>query len=129
LTVTTSANGGYRDAGGRFLKGCPGGPGNPFVRQIALLKSALYEALTAEEIAAVVQAMLEKARGGDVAAARLILGYAVGKPVPGSIATILDGELTQQANYDCLSDEELRTLLRITEKVQAHADDGKTAPR
>jgi hypothetical protein len=52
----------------------PGGPGNHYVRQVARLKSALYEVLTQEDVIAVAKRMLSKALAGDVAAARLIFG-------------------------------------------------------
>ena len=92
-TALTLAPAVDRDAGGSFLKGNRGGPGNPHARQVALLKSALHEALTEDGIAAVARAMLEKAKQGDVAAARLLLEYGIGKPVAGSrLATVIDSE-------------------------------------
>jgi len=37
---TTPPDGG-RDQKGRFAKGCPGGPGNPFAREVASLRTRL----------------------------------------------------------------------------------------
>ena len=71
-----------RDARGRFAAGNPGGYGNPFARQVAALRQAMLEGVTGEDLAAVFQAVLAKARAGDLAAARLVLAYAVGKPAP-----------------------------------------------
>ncbi len=71
---------GGRDAHGRFGKGNAGGPGNPFARQVAALRCALLNALTPQDIAAVVQALLRHAQDGNVAAAKLLLAYGLGRP-------------------------------------------------
>jgi hypothetical protein len=76
-----SANGANgRDQRGRFAKGNPGGPGNPFARRTAQLRRVLSMAVTDEDIAAIAQQLLEQAKAGDVAAARLLLSYAIGQP-------------------------------------------------
>jgi hypothetical protein len=71
---------GGRDAHGRFAAGNPGGPGNPFARQVGALRCALLKAVTPEDLAAVAQALLRQAREGNVAAAKLLLSYTLGKP-------------------------------------------------
>src|SRR5205807_2395576 len=71
---------GGRDSHGRFGKGNRGGPGNPFARQVGALRSALLSALTPQDIAAAAQELLRQAKEGNVAAARLLLSYALGKP-------------------------------------------------
>jgi hypothetical protein len=65
---------------GRFAKGNPGGPGNPFARQVAAFRQEFMAAVTGEDIAVIVRALIEKAKAGDVAAARLVLQYTLGKP-------------------------------------------------
>ena len=113
-TALTPAPNGHRDGSGRFLPGNPGGPGNPLARQIGRLRSALHEALTVEDMGRVVRAMLQKAQAGDVAAARLCLEYALGKPMQGSVAAALDAECAQQLTEEGLSalsrDEQLLRL-------------------
>ncbi len=74
---TNGGNGG-RDEQGRFTKGNPGGPGNPYARRVAALRSALLETVTGDDIRELARALLESAKGGDVPAARLLLGYAIG---------------------------------------------------
>jgi hypothetical protein len=69
-----------RGANGRFLKGNKGGPGNPHARQVAALRQAFIAAVTADDISTIAQAMIEKARQGDVAAARLVIQYSLGRP-------------------------------------------------
>jgi hypothetical protein len=71
-----------RDADGRFAKGNPGGPGNPYARQVAALRREALAAVTPDDIHAIIAKMIELARAGDVAAAKLVLGYAVGRPAP-----------------------------------------------
>src|SRR5262245_25101507 len=69
-----------RDCNGRFTNNNQGGPGNPHARRVAALRSALLKAVTEEDIAAVAQRLLEQAKQGDVASARLLFAYALGKP-------------------------------------------------
>src|SRR5436305_4159627 len=71
-----------REPNGRFARGNPGGTGNPFARQVAALRQALLDAVSPEDLAAIAQALAEKAKRGDVAAAKVLLGYLVGKPTP-----------------------------------------------
>jgi hypothetical protein len=77
-TPATAASG--REANGRFARGNPGGPGNPFARRTAAARKAFCEAVSHEDLVAIARSMTEKARGGDVAAAKLVLCYVVGKP-------------------------------------------------
>jgi hypothetical protein len=119
--ILLPAPNGHRDGNGRFLKGNPGGPGNPYVRQVARLKAALYEALTEDDIRAVVRTMRDKALRGDAAAARLVLEYAVGKPLPGTTASALDAEVTERMNWDALSNDELKELMRLQAKLSSNA--------
>lgn len=71
-----------RDARGRFASGNQGGPGNPFGRRLAAMREAVQQAVTVEDIAQLMQVLLAKALTGDLAAAKLVLQYAVGKPKP-----------------------------------------------
>jgi hypothetical protein len=71
---------GGRDAKGRFTKNNPGGPGNPFARQVAALRSALVNKVTPEDIEDVVNILLLKAKQGDLAAVKLLFSYVLGKP-------------------------------------------------
>lgn len=80
-----SANGengraGSRDAGGRFAKGNPGGPGNPYARRVARLRSLMLEAVSDDDLKAIVAALVQQAKAGDLAAAREVLNRCTGKP-------------------------------------------------
>ncbi len=74
-----------RDSRGRFCRGNPGGPGNPFARKTAALRQALLDTVTVEDLQAIVRRLLQKAKEGDVAAARLVLSYAIDKKRDASI--------------------------------------------
>ncbi len=78
LNDATNAKG--RDANGRFAKGNPGGPGNPYTRQTALLRQVVLDELNEVEVRIIVQRLKARAVGGDVQAIKLVLAYAVGKP-------------------------------------------------
>ena len=69
-----------RDASGRFAKGNAGGPGNPYPRRVAALRQALLECVTEDDIRAIAKAVIEEAKTGNVAAAKLIFQYVLGKP-------------------------------------------------
>jgi hypothetical protein len=46
----------------------------------AKMRSVVLDVIDEDEVRAVLEAMLVKAKGGDLAAARLVLSYAVGSP-------------------------------------------------
>src|SRR5262245_29451624 len=69
-----------REANGRFAKGNPGGPGNPYARQTALLREAVLETMNETEIRLITQKLLTLALQGDIQAFKLVLAYAIGKP-------------------------------------------------
>ena len=81
-----------RDKRGRFAAGNAGGPGNPFARQTAALRQALLDAVTAEDMQAVARALIESARQGNVQAAKVLLGYTIGKPAPPPEPDLLDAQ-------------------------------------
>jgi hypothetical protein len=96
-----STNGGNgRDARGRFSTGNAGGPGNPFARQVAVLRSELIMAVTPKDIRQIVQALLKKAKKGNLGAAKLLLAYSIGNPqVAVDPDTVDERELKNAAGY------------------------------
>jgi hypothetical protein len=89
---TPEATSSGRDARGRFTLNNPGGPGNPFARRVAALRTALLDHIRPEDIAAIIKAIIERACQGDVAAAKLVLAYSLGKPAPAVDPDRLDVE-------------------------------------
>jgi hypothetical protein len=71
-----------RDASGCFAKGNPGGPGNPYSRRVAALRQAMLNCVTEDDIKAITKAVIEEAAAGNMAAAKLIFQYVLGKPGP-----------------------------------------------
>ena len=71
---------GERGANGRFTNGNRGGPGNPYARRVSQIRSMILEAVTDEDLQEVVQALVKRAKEGDVAAARELLNRLVGRP-------------------------------------------------
>jgi hypothetical protein len=68
-----------RDTNGRFAVGNPGGPGAPRGRR-ALLRQAAEEAISVDCVKAVMLSAARKALQGDVAAMRVVLEHACGRP-------------------------------------------------
>ena len=69
-----------RDEKGRFVRGNPGGPGNPFARKTAALRTALIRRMDEESIEKLADTLIEQAIEGDVPSARLVLQYVIGLP-------------------------------------------------
>ena len=70
-----------RKSNGQFAEGNKCGTGNPYARRVARLRSTLLDAVGENGLADIVQGMITAAKGGDVAAAKLLLSYLLGKPV------------------------------------------------
>jgi hypothetical protein len=68
------------DASGRFVKGNPGGPGNPHNKQIAGLRQALLRTVTPDDIETIVRSLIDLAREGNLPAIKMFLAYFIGKP-------------------------------------------------
>src|SRR5579871_5549414 len=95
-----------RDAKGRFAKGNPGGPGNPFARHVAKLRSALVECVTEEDIRRIAQDLLAHAKLGSLPAIRILFMYVLGKP-------------TTAVNPDTLDIDEWRQLVEPLAQIMS----------
>jgi hypothetical protein len=69
-----------RDGKGRFAPGNSGGPGNPFARQTAQLRSALVQRVTKEDMERIADDLVFMATNGNLAAIKLLFQYVIGKP-------------------------------------------------
>jgi hypothetical protein len=104
----SSPNTSGRETNGRFAVGNRGGPGNPFARRVAALRSAFIAAVTPEDLQRICQRMVTMASLGDLQAAKLVLGYVLGKiPEPVNPDT-LDQDECKQAAQNPTMDEVAR---------------------
>jgi hypothetical protein len=85
-----NANGTGRTPGGRFAPGNAGGPGNPHAGTVSKLRAAILAAVTPEDIEAIVRALVHRAKGGDLGAARELLDRAIGKPTDADLSERID---------------------------------------
>ncbi len=74
-----------RDDRGRFTTGNAGGPGNPYAQQVGRLRSALMSAVTEDDIKVIIEALVKKAKKGDITAARVLFDRLLGKPLEADI--------------------------------------------
>jgi hypothetical protein len=102
-----------RDQAGRFAAGNAYAKGNPFTRAVAARRQALLDAVGPEDVAQVAKKLLALALAGDVAAAKVLLAYVVGKPA-------------QAVHPDRLDLDEVKLLLEspLGTEVLTHASFG-----
>jgi hypothetical protein len=79
-----------REANGRFAPGNAGGPGNPFARKVAALRSALIDAVTPQDITEIMYLVVFNAKAGSLEWTKFLFQYAVGKPRPAVNPDTLD---------------------------------------
>jgi len=69
-----------RDQGGRFAKGGKPGPGRGHGNKVSAYRAAVFNAVSPEDAADVMRAMVEHAKQGDVSAARVVFERLLGAP-------------------------------------------------
>lgn len=69
-----------RNTRGQFKPGNKGGPGNPFAGKVSLLRKAVLECVSSEDLHGIIKSLVQMAKDGHWQAAKLILAYAIGKP-------------------------------------------------
>jgi hypothetical protein len=92
-----------RDSSGRFTRGNPGGPGNPYSRRVSDFRNVLLEAVTDDDLYDIARALVERGKAGDVMAAREVLDRLMGK-AKATLAIENEPERTE---------EELHAKLRV----------------
>ncbi len=68
-----------RDAKGKFVKGNPGGPGNPYARKIAALRQSLIKHLGPRELYEIVRLLVGQAMCGNIESTKVLFQYVIGK--------------------------------------------------
>jgi len=66
---------------GKFAPGNKLGGGNPHIKKVHLLRKALYDAVTENDVYAIVTKLIDQAKEGDVASAREVLDRTIGKAI------------------------------------------------
>jgi len=114
---------------GRFTTGNPGGPGNPHSRQVADIRRAMVEAVSEDDLQAIVATLIAKAKAGNIMAAREVLDRLLGKPKASmDLTTDTSDSLTEEQIHQRLtlliaSEPAVRTeiagIIEATEPVQS----------
>jgi hypothetical protein len=111
--TSNGGNGGRDPVTGRFVKGNRAAVGrrHPLAARVQELKGVVQDALTDGRVKAVMDAMIGRACGGDVAAARLLLEYGIG-PASKLELNIGIGVGTKRIILEHLSPDDPRRNLR-----------------
>src|SRR4051794_36755196 len=64
---------------GSFQPGNPGGPGNPFARRVAQNRKAMLMEANEADLRVIARGFIDQAKQGDLAAAKFVCQYCVGK--------------------------------------------------
>lgn len=87
---------------GRFDKGNKFAKGNPYTKKVAEFRRTIMNSVTDEDVSEIILTLVDKAKNGDTAAAKLVLHYTVGQPqtfespdtqIPTHVAKILKSTL------------------------------------
>ena len=100
-----------RGAGGQFTKGNAGGPGNPHARACAKMLQAFRDNITEDEMLQICRMLFVKAVGGDISAAKIILSYKIGKPLPAPHPDSIDRDEWDHYQNDAIQDKEMKLVL------------------
>src|SRR5580698_7318705 len=100
-----------RTPGGQFAAGNAGGPGNPHARHCARMLQVFRDAITEDEILQICRMLFVKAVGGDVSAAKIILSYKIGKPLPAHHPDTIDRDEWDHYQQDAMNLDEMKTVL------------------
>ena len=79
-----------RDDAGKFSAGNSFGRGNPVARHAQRLRQLFVQAVTEDDVTAIVQKLVTMAKDGDIQAANLLLTRALGKPSTSEVTLPLD---------------------------------------
>jgi hypothetical protein len=115
------------DASGRFARGNYGGPGNPFARQVAQFRAAIYRSVTREQVADALKKLIELVAKGHFGAIKLFLEYTIGKPggdpfQPGAFLSLEeDDDLLDQPEPPAPSDAPSTNALQKPAATPANA--------
>ncbi len=79
-----------RGQSGQFSQGNKDGPGNPHAKQAGMLRKAMFDAVTPEDMRAITHVLVEEAKGGNVQAIRELILRTLGKPIEADLLQRLE---------------------------------------
>jgi hypothetical protein len=79
-----------RTESGRFAAGNKGGPGNPYAARVGRWRAIMTEAITDDDMRAVVAALVAAAKRGESWAVKEVFDRTVGKPVEADLVARLE---------------------------------------
>ena len=100
-----------RTPGGQFAAGNAGGPGNPHARACARMLQAFRDNITEEEMLQICRMLFVKAVGGDISAAKIILSYKIGKPLPAPHPDSIDRDEWDHYQSDAIREQEMKRVM------------------
>ena len=100
-----------RTPGGQFAAGNAGGPGNPHARACARMLQAFRDNITEEEMLQICRMLYVKAVGGDISAAKIILSYKIGKPLPAPHPDSIDRDEWDHYQNDAIRVEDMKLAM------------------
>jgi hypothetical protein len=100
-----------RTPGGQFAAGNAGGPGNPHARHCARMLQTFRDNITEEEMLQICRMLFVRAVGGDISAAKIILSYKIGKPLPAPHPDSIDRDEWDHYQNDAVREEEMKLVL------------------
>ena len=118
MSLTRIPNGkNGRDTRGRFVEGNPGGPGNPYARQVARLRSLIREAVSEDDLRAIVATLVDKAKKGNLPAIREVFNRLIGTP-----SIVRDAEAPEpEQGFDAAIVYQQLNRIRLEEEAEERA--------
>jgi len=109
----------FRNEKGQVTLGNPGGPGNPYARQMAHFRRKLQSYYTEDQLQEAHQALFELVKKGNVAATRLFYEYGPGKSVKSEDPDRMDAHEWQQAKETVVKSAEVAQVMGAP-NMEAH---------
>jgi hypothetical protein len=82
----------FKDKRGKFIKGNPGGPGNPFASRQQEYRELFLKCVTQAKFKKIIKKITEKAIKGDLSAAKLLFERICGKLPEGTSISVANGK-------------------------------------
>ena len=100
-----------RDNQGRFLPGNTYAKGNPFHKQVAQLRSVLYDAVSEEDMRRVICKLVSMAIDGNTAAIKLLLDRTLGSVQASIEITQQEPDYSKVTDFSKIPTDELRRII------------------